>query len=788
MNWTGGRLQRHSHKNHKFLKSIQKQYFAKARLKAQKRLSNGPSTPPAGSLLSWHLHGRVSPQQMRERINSYKGRESRHLICKGQNVSSHHHHSNETIFSPSNSSLDQSHGTQTSRLQNSNLNAPVQYPQLNDPFSLQQHRKLQAEAPEAQSFEDLRRKLLKRKDWVNLSIARPLIISRFLKSDRHVENLAKRRHRGQQRMGDHILNQEADSDADIVAGTMLDSPSNCLDCNGLDMDFSDRPNSNSNVIHANIHGMPTPTRNLGTNGKNISQLKLGPETEMVRAKGFDSQKLYPERSSPTNGFSYEPHRRGSVDVELPIVFETSRRHMFLDHQKHNPSSLRSIPAGPRNCRQCSSAVQCHTREDIFIGHLSDYGSVLGSDSRSQSQDPSESMLLDNEEIYVRPPIETELRNNKQHRPQATSSNGDRGSTLHQGQYGSPPMSDIQSHPSTFNQLDVDLSSSSVGQLGSLNNTEAVDTRKHRVSQVRSPNARKNLNPLQNQTAMPANHPRLPTPDLQMQYYMHPERFPDDSLRYNVPNPYTSSNTSAVSNSDTFDDQSELRIRRDSSFVLNHSTREKSTPASLGSQDFPSSPNRREGTERGSFPKDKHGITGYYQCSPTPPTRLGSKNSAEPEAPAVKPQGNRDLNAARNTYADDYLWKRFIFGSFMGNSSQDTSGYSKLPSPARVEASERAIADGPAAYIRSLPEPNESCHETLSHIEATHPMFVFDSANSNGQGIESDSSGCEVSSQDAVVGITKNRFSHQGNCSEYGDIVNGPLASQAVVDDNENLRM
>ncbi|EEH50075.1 uncharacterized protein PADG_06154 [Paracoccidioides brasiliensis Pb18] len=788
MNWTGGRLQRHSHKSHKFLKTIQKQYFAKARLKAQKRLSNGPSTPPAGSLLSRHLHGRVSPQQMRERFNRYKAHESRHLICKGKNVSSHHHHSNETIFSPSNPSLDQSHGSQTSRLQNSSLNAPAQYPQLNDPFSLQQHRKLQAETPEAQSFEDLRQKLLKRKDWVNLSIARPLRISRFLKSNRHVENLAKRRHRVQQEMDDHILNQDAESDADIEAGTMLDSPSNCLDCNGLDMDFSDRPNSNSDVIHANTHGIPTSTYNLGINGKNISQLKLGLEMEMLRAKGLDSQKLYPERSSPTNGVSYEPYRRGSVDVELPIMFETSRRHMFLDHQKHNPSSLRPpLPAGPSDCRRCSSAaVHCHTREDIFIGHLSNYGSVLKSDSHSQSQDPSESMLLDNEEIYISTPIETELRNNKQHRPQATSSNGDRGSTLHQGQYSSPPMSDIQSHSSTFNQLDVDQSSSSVGQLGSLNNTEAVDTRKHRSTRVRSPNAPKNPNPPRNQTAVPANHPRLPSPELQMQYCMHPERFPDDSLRYHVPNPYSSSNTSAVSDSDSFDDQSELRIRRDPSFVLNHSTREKSTPASLGSQDFLSSPNRREGTERGSSPKDKHGITGHYQCSSTPPTRLGSKNSAEPEAPAVKPQGNRDLNAARDTYADDYLWKRFIFGSVLGN-SQQTSGYSKLPSPARVEASERAIADGPA-YIRSLSEPNESCNETLSHIEATHSMFVLDSANSNDQGIESDSSGCEVSCQDVVVGITWNRFSHQSNCSEYGDIINGPLASQEVVDDNENLRI
>ncbi|QSS58921.1 hypothetical protein I7I51_08351, partial [Histoplasma capsulatum] len=118
MNWTGGRLKRHSYKNYKSQKASQKQYFARARLKAQKRLHQGPSSSSARSLLSQRLPKELSHSQEHEGIDNYIGNERR----VDKNISS---------------------GRSSNR---------------------------SPETEESQDFDHLRRKLLKRQDWASLAV------------------------------------------------------------------------------------------------------------------------------------------------------------------------------------------------------------------------------------------------------------------------------------------------------------------------------------------------------------------------------------------------------------------------------------------------------------------------------------------------------------------------------------------------------------------------------------------------------------------------------------------
>lgn len=197
MNWTGGRLQRYSYKNYKSQKAAQKQYFARTRLKAQKRLHQGPSSSSARSLLSQRLPKELSHSQEREGIDHYIGNERK----VDKDISS----------------------------DGSSNRSP--------------------ETEESQDFDHLRRKLLKRQDWASLAVVRPLRTSMFPRSSPHAVNITRRRHRQQQKMKHRIPFQGEGLDADIAIGQMTNFPGGYLNENRLDAVLSSFPNMDWDAIY-----------------------------------------------------------------------------------------------------------------------------------------------------------------------------------------------------------------------------------------------------------------------------------------------------------------------------------------------------------------------------------------------------------------------------------------------------------------------------------------------------------------------------------------------------------
>ncbi|OAT10821.1 hypothetical protein BDBG_06610 [Blastomyces gilchristii SLH14081] len=725
MNWTGGRLQRHSYKSHRSLKVTQKQYFAKARLKAQKSLHQGPSSSSARSSWSQNLPTtQLSHQQTRKKTDSHEECERR---------------VNQTI--PSDRSSKRS-----------------------------------LETGESQYFEELRRKLLKRQDWASLSIARPLRTSTFPRRDRHTINIAKRQHRRPQKMKDRITFHEDYVDADIAIGEVIDLPRGYIDQNGLDAVLPGFPNMKRGDIYDEMCQSPSTIGSNSPSDLEYLRLEEGFETDLETTRMANSRNIDPgERSYRANVLWEIPDHREGPEAESSAVFGEGASKWFSSSNCRNRNS--SIP--PR-----SMDIQHHnTRLDSPNDELQpDYWSVAGSESPNPSQDQSESMLLDIEEMDGFMSSGMDLRNNDiSNRPGTTHSNGNKDEKRYGGEHRSPLVLNNQRESVTLTRSTANRSPSTMVSPRNLNIAEGVALRPQRYPGEGSAGAVNRVNPAPTST----NDPPLPPAAMQAMYYMHPERFPDNSLRYLVPNPYaahelpTGPNASSTSDPDISDDQPVLGFRRrETSSIVSHSAMEQNMSASLELQDYSSSPYRGKSIEQ--HPSTQAEIHDQEQCYPRQQETLDVDNVARPEIPVPTSEAIDNINAlAGLDDGGDHLWKSFM----VWPTSQEPSNHYTLLPPVRVEGSDLDAADGPA-YPNSLTEPNNESNEAVSHVEGTEAMTVCDSADlSEARG--SDSLGCEISSQNAVVSTTHDSSvsAQDTNVSEFNGTLNEtPIFQETDKDD------
>ncbi|OJD26140.1 hypothetical protein ACJ73_02480 [Blastomyces percursus] len=341
MNWMGGRLQRHSYKSHGSLKATQKQYFAKARLKAQKILYQEPSSSSARSSRPQNLSTtQLSHQQTRERIDSHEECERR---------------VNQTI--PSDRSSKRS-----------------------------------LETGESQYFEELRQKLLKRQDWASLSIVRPLRTCTFPRRDQHTINIAKRQRCRPQKMRDRIAFQEDYVDADIALGEVIDLPRGYIDQNGLDVVLPGPPNMNRGDVYDEMRQSPSTIGSNSPSDLEYLRLEEGFETDLKATRMAHSRNIDPaERSSRAYVLWNTPDHREGPEVESSAVFGREGGSWLSSSNCHNRHP--SIPARSMDIKH-HNAGRDSPNEEL----PPDYWSVPGSESPTPSQDQSESMLLDIEEM------------------------------------------------------------------------------------------------------------------------------------------------------------------------------------------------------------------------------------------------------------------------------------------------------------------------------------------------------------------------------------------------------
>ncbi|KAK2772512.1 hypothetical protein FQN53_004599 [Emmonsiellopsis sp. PD_33] len=220
MNWTGGRLQRHSYKKQQSFKTAQKQYFAKARLKSQRRQRQVPSSSTSNSSvrpgLIRPLAGTQQRRPGRDIDSELKDRRtSTHRVNKPHRDLDKEASRTNRSSSPHFHQFDhrQLHTSHEAGFQNSNVCPPVEFPRgETDP-----------QISKAQNFEHLRRQLLNRKDWATLSLARPLRMGSFTNNGNDNENVARRRVQLHGTTNLEIRHQDdADSDEEVAVGTMID--------------------------------------------------------------------------------------------------------------------------------------------------------------------------------------------------------------------------------------------------------------------------------------------------------------------------------------------------------------------------------------------------------------------------------------------------------------------------------------------------------------------------------------------------------------------------------------
>ncbi|KAK2800817.1 hypothetical protein FQN50_007958 [Emmonsiellopsis sp. PD_5] len=219
MNWTGGRLQRHSYKKQQSFKTAQKQYFAKARLKAQRKQRQVPSSSTSNSSvrpgLIRPLAGTQQRRPGRDIDSEFKDRRT-----SSHRVNKHHrdldkdgsrtHHSPSPYFRPFYQQLRTSH---EDGFQNPDVWPSVELPR----------RETDSQTSKSQNFEHLRRQLLNRKDWATLSLARPPRMGSFTNNGNDNENVARRRVQSHGTSNLEIRHQDdADSDEEVAVGTMID--------------------------------------------------------------------------------------------------------------------------------------------------------------------------------------------------------------------------------------------------------------------------------------------------------------------------------------------------------------------------------------------------------------------------------------------------------------------------------------------------------------------------------------------------------------------------------------
>ncbi|OJD11636.1 hypothetical protein AJ78_07630 [Emergomyces pasteurianus Ep9510] len=670
MNWTGGRLQRHSYKSHKSQKDAQRNYFAKARQKAQKRPCEGSFSASARSLLSHRLLMVSFCQQEQDIIDSKIEREKQ----VGETLSTY---------------WASKHGIETE---------------------------------ESHSFEQLRRKLLSREDWANLSISRPLRMNIFPRSDQHTANIAKRRRCRKQEMKDRIPSQDEGSDADIAIGTIIDFPRGPLARNHPDVGTSGFAHTKLDEAHITVQGMKiTPVRNnnIFSRGENLHQANRF-ETDMETPRMANSRNLYcTEGSSSLNGFSYTTYHgnRGGAAISAAVggikgIWSPNRR------SRNSSSPVRSMNIQHRSLRD-------NLRDEL----PHDYGSIVGSESSSPSQDRSESMLLDNEDIYIIGPLETESKNRVLYHPQATQANGERDGK-YRGDGRNQHMPDTSRVPNIFEELDGNRFSSSTMSPRNINAAELAHSPSH---------------------------------------------------RYIRPGSSSAGNSQASAHGQAPDGKAVSGFRTDLDSDDNYSTKEDAQSVSFEPHNYPSSQDGHEKIEC-DYPAQRE----FQDQSPHFPTETTNPDVAD-ASPEDSVSSSREINAinkATDVDEGDYIWKNFIFRPVTSNGSQTPDDDYMLPSPVRVEGSVLATADKPA-YPNSLTEPTEASNETGSYLEGSRATAAFDSANLAELG-GSDSSGCQVSSRDAVVDTTSdNSSAHHNNVSELGETFDDASVSNDIAIDNGN---
>ncbi|OAX81264.1 hypothetical protein ACJ72_04392 [Emergomyces africanus] len=607
MNWTGGRLQRHSYKSHKSQAAAQKKYFAKARQKVQKRLFQRPSSSSVRSLLSQPLFRQSSCQQEPEIIN----------------------------------------------------------------------RGIETEEPH--SFEQLRRKLLNREDWANLSIARPLRINRFPWSDHNSANIAKRRHYRQQEMKDRI-------------------------------------SSRAQAMRTLVGNNRSPSQR-----ESLYQEKRF-ETCMETSRIGKSRDHYrTEGRSRINGFSYIPYHGegGGAGISAAV----------------GRNSGGSSPT--RLCRDSSSPVRSmdiqHRRslQDNLTDELQpDHWSIVGSESSVPSQDMSESMLLDNEDMHIVLPQELESKNKVlPYHPRATHTNGERYEK-YRGDGKNTHMPDGSRSPIIFDDLNLIRSDSSTVSLRNINTTEVA-------------------------------HPLV--------------------QRYIRPGSSSTGNSRTSAHGQAPDGQIGFSFRSELSFNDNYSAKEDAQSVSLEPRSYLSSQGGRESIKCDTLAqRDSQDQAQHF---PRQPTNSG-RSDAAPEVYVPPSRGINAINVATGTDEDPCLWTNFIFRPVTSNDSQDPNDCYLLPSPVRVEGSVLTAADR-SAYPNSLTEPTDANHETVSQLEgSTKATAALNSADLSEVG-SSDSSGCEVSSRNAVVDTTSEKYAHHNNISEFDETLDDTSVSKDIAIDNDD---
>ncbi|EER38636.1 predicted protein [Histoplasma capsulatum H143] len=652
MNWTGGRLQRHSYKNYKSQKAAQKQYFARARLKAQKRLHQGPSSSSARSLLSQRLPKELSHSQEREGIDHYIGNERR----VDENISS-------------------------DRSSNRSL-----------------------ETEESQDFDHLRRKLLKRPDWASLAVVRPLRTSMFPMSSPHATNITRRRHRQQQKMKHRIPFQGEGLDADIAIGQMTNFPGGYLNENS--------PNDKES-------------------------LPLGLETDMEKARISNSRNFRrTEANSLTIGLWNTPNHSEKEGAELPVLVAGGKSNWIssADCRIWHPP----IPAKLMEIQMNSPG-----RDNLYDELPDDYWSVVGSEPAAPSQDPSESMLLEIEEMHTMGPFEKESRNNIPDCQRTTYSSSEWCEEHYRGESRRSPMPNI-----------ANTSAPSTMSLSNLNNIEVVHPRAHSCPGEGSPNAGNSQNSAHSSTSAITSVSPLLIPEMQGRHCRNPERFLVHSLKHLVPNTYAGHELPAVpdarrtSDSGIFDGQFQSGIGSELSSVVNDSARGQNKVPSLELRDYLSPSYQVEDIEQGN-PQE------LLVCFPTQQTALDVDWAARPEVRVPASRGIDDLNPVIDTDEEGHLLKYFMGWP----TSQEQSDHYTLLSPVCMEASDLSTAEKPA-YPNSLTEPRNASSETGSQVWGKKATASRDSADLSDVG-GSDPSRCEISSQDAVVGTTSDSSStHQ----------------------------
>lgn len=213
MNWTGGRLHRHTKTQNSLIK-VQKQHFAKARL----QLQNGVQAPSPFrfAILDETLGQTKEPwlhDKRQTQLSEYKSRENIGAARQSTNILQDSHSkvgqpkSEKLLGTVDNSKRKYRHLSEFQHVaehgpddeMSPNLSSPQGRPQVEHPYSRSaddnRRKRCNVAAAEPQTTSDVRRGLLRRSDWVGISAKRPVRIQFESVEDR--EKIGRRRRKTQ---------------------------------------------------------------------------------------------------------------------------------------------------------------------------------------------------------------------------------------------------------------------------------------------------------------------------------------------------------------------------------------------------------------------------------------------------------------------------------------------------------------------------------------------------------------------------------------------------------------